>query len=152
MGGGGRCFRHHGRAAPGATARGAPHPEAPPTPRLARNFFIKAPSPYGAYFFLALNTLVLLLIRVWGGKSQDASRQETRNCDAGHIGEDQTGDRVRLWFDRWRRSCHAASASSSWWRLRLGWRSSGPAQSVSPLRSPRTSRPKRPPIASWRRF
>ena len=41
MGGGG--FRHHGRAAPGATARGAPHPpKAPPTPRLARNFFSQA--------------------------------------------------------------------------------------------------------------
>ena len=46
-------IRHHGRAAPGATARGAPHPpKAPPTPRLARNFFIKAPSPYAAYFFV----------------------------------------------------------------------------------------------------
>ena len=30
----------------------APPPKAPPTPRLARNFFIKAPSPYAAYFFV----------------------------------------------------------------------------------------------------
>ena len=47
--------------------RAPPTQRRPPTPRLARNFFITAPSPYAAYFFLALNPLVLLLIRFWGG-------------------------------------------------------------------------------------
>jgi hypothetical protein len=28
-----------------------------------------------------------------------AARKSARACDAGHIGKNQTGDRVRLWFD-----------------------------------------------------
>ena len=36
----------------GAAARPTPTPRQPPTPRLARNFFIKAASPYAAYFFV----------------------------------------------------------------------------------------------------
>ena len=105
--------RHGGSSRRGTTATPT-HPRHPPPPG-SRETFSSRPLPHTPriFLFLALNPLVLLLIRFWGGKSQDTSRQEKRNCDAGHIGEDQTGDRVRLWFDRWRRSCHAASASSS---------------------------------------
>ena len=74
----------------------APPTQGTPPPPPREKLFHQGPLPHTPriFLFLALNPLVLLLIRFWGGKSQDASRQETRNCDAGHIGEDQTGDRV----------------------------------------------------------
>jgi len=40
-------------------------------------------------------------------------QEKFTSCDADHIGRGQTDDRLSLWIDRWRRSCHGASASSS---------------------------------------
>src|SRR5258708_17791893 len=100
----------------------APPTQGPPPPPGSRETFLSRPLPHTPriFLFLALNPLVLLLIRFWGGKSQDDSRQETRNCDARHIGEDQTGDRVRLRIVSGRRSSPTATPTSLS-RLLLFW-------------------------------
>ena len=46
------AWRTSARQRRSGARHGPTRPQAPPTPRLARNFFIKAPSPYAAYFFV----------------------------------------------------------------------------------------------------
>ena len=56
-----------------ATYLGTPHP------RLARNFFINAaPRTPRIFLFLALNPLVLLLIRFWGGSRRTRAARNAK--------------------------------------------------------------------------